>query len=577
MGVRESGMDAEFPKRETLLRRRRIKMNLQGLLQMIRYTVLVIFLFLSCFYSKAQDSTVHQNNTGAVLHEKLKTVDKVHTSLDSVSGKKQIDSLEQVKKSLKFHQQDSIQQKLSANQKKLTTVTDSLGQLTNVPQRKIDGIADKLTSPADTVKQKLVRATEKANGSIDKIEQKISDTSSGLSDKIEDKTANLQQKIQDKISDKTTAGENLPQQDLNLPNADAKLPKVNMPDVNSTDVKLPDTDATSELNIPGVESDKLKLPENPLEKNAGIDGKLDVPKPDELNKITDKATGLGDKAGEYQDELVKIKEKAKVPDSESIEGSVEKQAQNIDQLKEANGELLKVSQEQAKYDAMVQQYRDKKLIQEEMIRKSKNIANDKLKEFAPQMEKAKEQLAKARKPTLKKSVTQFFKKHENQMKERKFYERLVPAITIQSTRGEQVTLDLGVQVSYSLTQRLSAGLGGVYRARLSEENKYFIAKGGVYGGRFLIEFTMMKGLYVHAEAEHLKIRPYAFGLQTETQSDFAWSGNFGLGKRFNVSRKVKGTILGLYRMEYEGKLPPASKINVRLGFEYDLHKKKRRY
>jgi hypothetical protein len=544
---------------------------------MIRSTVLVIFLFLSCFYSKAQDSTAHQNNTGAALQEKLKTVDKVHRSLDSISGKKQMDSLQQVQKSLKLHQQDSIQQKFSASQKKLATVTDSLDQLTGIPQRGIDSIADRLASPGDTVKQKLVRATEKGNDGIDKIEQKISGTSSGLSDKIEGKTGNLQQKIQDKISDQTTAGENLPQQDLNLPDADAKLPEVNMSGVNSTDIKLPGTDATSELNIPGVESDKLKLPKSPLDQKAGVDGKLDIPKSDELNKITDKTSELGDKTSEYQNELGEIKEKAKVPDSESIEGRVEKEAQNIDQLKETNSELLKASQEQAKYDAMVQQYRDKKLIQEEMIRKSKNIANDKLKEFAPEMEKAKEQLAKARKPTFKKSVTQFFKKQENVMKERKFYERLVPAITIQSTRGEQVTLDLGVQVSYSLTQRLSAGLGGVYRTRLSEENKYFIAKGGVYGGRFLTEFVTVKGLFVHAEAEHLKIRPYAFGLQTETQSDFAWSGNFGLGKRFNVSRKVKGTILGLYRMEYEGKLPSASKINMRLGFEYDLHKKKRKY
>jgi hypothetical protein len=39
------------------------------------------------------------------------------------------------------------------------------------------------------------------------------------------------------------------------------------------------------------------------------------------------------------------------------------------------------------------------------------VAN--LKEFAPQVEKAEEQLAKAKKPTFKKNVTQFFKKQEN--------------------------------------------------------------------------------------------------------------------------------------------------------------------
>jgi hypothetical protein len=44
---------------------------------------------------------------------------------------------------------------------------------------------------------------------------------------------------------------------------------------------------------------------------------------------------------------------------------------------------------------------------------------------------------------------------------------------------------------------------------------------------------------------------------------------------FNLSRKVKGNVLGLYRLEHEGYLPATQKIAVRVGFDYVIRKEKK--
>jgi hypothetical protein len=54
----------------------------------------------------------------------------------------------------------------------------------------------------------------------------------------------------------------------------------------------------------------------------------------------------------------------------------------------------------------------------------------------------------------------------------------------------------------------------------------------------------------------------------EPIEDRAYASYFGLGKRFNITRNLRGSILGLYRLEYEGELPGVNKISARFGMEY---------
>jgi len=61
---------------------------------------------------------------------------------------------------------------------------------------------------------------------------------------------------------------------------------------------------------------------------------------------------------------------------------------------------------------------------------------------------------------------------------------------------------------------------------------------------------------------------------TETRQNVS-SAYFGLGKQFNISKKVKGHTLFLYRAELKGELPDQSKVTLRLGFDLRTKKKKK--
>lgn len=64
--------------------------------------------------------------------------------------------------------------------------------------------------------------------------------------------------------------------------------------------------------------------------------------------------------------------------------------------------------------------------------------------------------------------------------------------------------------------------------------------------------------------------------QTPEEKQFVSAGYFGIGKQFNISKKVKGHTLALYRAEFSGHLVDQSKINLRLGFDLRTDKKRKK-
>jgi len=160
---------------------------------------------------------------------------------------------------------------------------------------------------------------------------------------------------------------------------------------------------------------------------------------------------------------------------------------------------------------------------------------------------------------------------------KKFYQRLVPGFTFQSYGSKVFTLDLATQIGYRFSPRFTAGVGATYRTGFDKQFKYFATGLGVYGMRTYFDFAALKGIYVHAEYEYLKVNTARFVQPPvkDANQTFASSSYFGLGKKFNVSRNIKGTVMGLYRVEYEGHLPSMNKVNVRVGFEYVFRKPKK--
>jgi hypothetical protein len=53
------------------------------------------------------------------------------------------------------------------------------------------------------------------------------------------------------------------------------------------------------------------------------------------------------------------------------------------------------------------------------------------------------------------------------------------------------------------------------------------------------------------------------------------TGYFGLGKRYDISRWLRGSALLLYRAQFKGHAPYMSKVNLRIEFNYNTRKRKR--
>jgi hypothetical protein len=159
---------------------------------------------------------------------------------------------------------------------------------------------------------------------------------------------------------------------------------------------------------------------------------------------------------------------------------------------------------------------------------------------------------------------------------KKFYQRIVPGITWQIYNQDYVSIDFGLQAGYRVSPKFTAGIGGVYRVGFSEDFDNYVKGLRTYGGRIYAELAIAKGVFAHGEFEMLKVNPAIQQATVDPVSDRVNGGYFGLGKRFKLSRTIRGSVQGLYRVEYNGELPDVNAITARFGVEYTFRKKKKK-
>jgi len=98
----------------------------------------------------------------------------------------------------------------------------------------------------------------------------------------------------------------------------------------------------------------------------------------------------------------------------------------------------------------------------------------------------------------------------------------------------------------------------------------------IYGYRAFADINLVKGIYVHGELEKVSVESFVDEKANIDQTEQRITNfNFGLGKRFAISKKLNGSILVLYRAELEGHMPSVTKINLRLGFDLNMKKRKK--
>ena len=371
--------------------------------------------------------------------------------------------------------------------------------------QKVDSFNTSAQHKKDTIEEKLDRLNAKTvlvqdytGSKLDSVNQKINHPT----EFIRDKTKGIVRKVP-----------------LNEKVQHANISDVSMPDIGpevSTDVNLP-----TDLKIPALEETSLNPPDiTGLSENV----------PDINGGLTE--------VRQYEGDLQKIKEGTQ-QDPDKLAELAEQKVSEISAVNDASQEITKATEEQAKYEAMVQRYRDQKLIQEEIDRKYKGVANDYIMQQSEKVNAARDKLniSKYKKHGLG-SVKEIFKKQSDELEGKKFYQRLVPGLNWQLYNKGFVSSDISLQLGYRLTPRFTSGIGIVYRVGFDKKFDSFVKGMNTFGGRVYADMLIVKGLFLHGEFEALRQDASYTAYMNEPVSRKVCESNFGLGKRFNITRNI---------------------------------------
>jgi hypothetical protein len=561
---------------------------------MSKILILLSVLICAALVSRGQNST-HQEKKGIIssIREKLnKDIPKTNTSTDSLPKKlaadtlkNPIDSLKQSKWSGNVANQkyDSIQEVLEGRDK-ITSTTDSITTIVNKPFDKVATLADSpqqksgdfIQRRVDSLQQRVDKPIDKINDKASRLTKPVDQKADAVNQCIDDKTQNVQTSIQQGFNKATDGSVKAPGQ--NIGGVDFNV-STNQSALQGTNISNP--------NLPGVNTnvDGVKLPDGSLklpDSDLNVDqlqskADLNLPQADKIKNIKANVSQVDSKLAEAENYEQEIKGIKKL-DSASIQDAakrLEDKAADIADVSRAEEQKQALTKQQMEYMNMMQRYQDPKLLKDEIQRKSRNVVNGKINQYTPSFKEAQKKIADAKKLNSKGDKFKDLKlKRENELADKPTYERLVPGITLQVYQKEVFTIDWGAQVGYKFTNRILAGAGGVYRMGVSEKYSSWVKSLGIYGYRVYGNFNLLKGFYAHGEFESLHVSRYT-NPQTllEIGSQQAYSGYFGLGKRYDITKKIRGSAIVLYRVEFEGDLPSMSKINLRIGF--DLNTKKR--
>jgi hypothetical protein len=353
-----------------------------------------------------------------------------------------------------------------------------------------------------------------------------------------------------------------------LPGSALKIPEVPSVDISEGEMaygKIKNSD------IPHVNKDDLK------DKVALPPMKDALPDEHPISQKMDQASDVV----ETKDKLKKIdREDLKTEAQDGLEENV-KRLEEVTEVSNASGQVdaakEKLTQQPEEYNAIIERYKDKKKLQEEIIKKSRNVANDKFNKLAPAVKDAEAKISKSRK--LKSTILSLKNsdlKRENAMKGKPLSERIVPGITMQTYPQNLILMDVGMQIGYKLSGRFLVGGAWVNYFSVDERNPALFESESIYGYRMFTDVGLLGKFYGHVEFESLSFDVKQDIHNPKEELDrYARNWNFGVGSRYEISHRFKGSILALYKVTVNGIEPSHTRINIRIGVDLNLKKKKK--
>lgn len=446
---------------------------------------------------------------------------------------------------------DSIRESVAGEFGSLKNSYDSVTSVADQASKKIQQRIDSLNNlqlPVVHLTQKLDSIAAWKEKKLSVVNNKVNDLKKKVADKVQ--SLDVPDELKDKAQELTSVVDKL----------DASLPTNQLPDL-SLNGKVPLN--TSGLNIPGGQS----LPdvpgmENPIP-NANLPGTPNVEMPAEVGEVTGQVNQVTEAIPKNTDDVAKtIEDQAgKVQEV----GEVQKQIGEADKLKELTGGNMQ----------------DPEAMKKEAIENAKKQAVNHFAGKEEQLKAAMEQIAKYKKKySSVQSIADLPKKRPNEMRSKPFVERLVPGLALQvHRRSDDWLLDLNPYVGYRFNPRLSAGIGWNQRIGYNVDEHAFKPDVRIYGPRIYGEYKIGKGFSGHLEAEYMNTWvPPRFSSKPNdpTGREWVFSPMAGMKKEYRIVKNVKGTVFILYNLyDPHHRSPYGDKLNMRIGFEFPLKKKKK--
>jgi predicted nucleic acid-binding Zn-ribbon protein len=348
-----------------------------------------------------------------------------------------------------------------------------------------------------------------------------------------------------------------------------------------------------DLKAPGVELpvDKLKTVAEPLDKlktsvpDVSTDlGGLEkiaedklpgTPKLDGISDLKDKlepAKEIGNDVKAYQGDIGKLKQ--------GDLRSVEKLPEGIENKVGETNQLAAFKNETKGFEAMKKNLSNPDAAKEEALNKAKQTAvnyfaghDQELKTAIQQMSKLK---AKIPNPE---GTIDLFKKHQHFLKDKPFVERLVPGFSLQFQKQKSFWLDINPYVGFKISGRFTGGTGWNERFAYNFDKWKWDSRYNIYGLRNFVQFKVKDMLSLKAEAEIMNapVKPISFnGGSDLIGRAWIWSYFAGMKKDFQFSKHFKGNVQTLYNIyNPHNKSPYTNRLNIRMGFEIPISKKKK--
>ncbi|HRK55689.1 MAG TPA: hypothetical protein PK185_17370 [Cyclobacteriaceae bacterium] len=428
--------------------------------------------------------------------------------------------------SIEFKKLDSIQQQTAIEYQTLKSeydsITDSYTNLTNKLQTQIDSLSN-LDQPFDKLATKLDSVNRVKEEKLFAVKQKAENVKQKAKEKIEN--LNLPKEVSGEVGKYTAA---LDQLDITLPDSEFSIPQLNL-------------DEIPKIKLPGLN--------NPL---SGDFGNLNIPEINtNLGEVTEKISSIQQElpaTPTVEDVTTKAEEKATELASEKI-GDI------------GGAPEIPASEEQAK----------EMLVTEAKKQAIDHFAGkqDKLQAAMDQMSKYKQRYSNVQ------SIKDLPKKLPNEMHGKPLRERLVPGLSIQIQKRNDWWFDFNPYLGYRFTGRITVGLGWNHRIAFNFDKGEFNPDMYIYGPRSYGEFRIKKGFSGRLEVEVMNTPVRVPPSQDFATQEWIWSAMAGLKKEYRISKSLRGNAQVLYNLfNPHYKSPYTDRLNMRIGVEYKIPKKK---